>query len=178
MHEKPKQWLPCILHKRKQSSGAKELRLPNETWSNGTRSLMMRDSGRCQCSKLCAFVCWKWNRTQIIVHSTSQHSATCQSGQKLVRKEAGFRTQYYTPLCAWNKWSWMNRVGTCLHFFTTVLSHWDFFHGKFRLLFLRESQLWQSCATQPTVHAVCWSVSIIHRTLTWIGNNNNCINNS
>ena len=30
-----------------------------------------------------------------------------------------------------------------------------------------ESQLQQSCATQPTVHAECFSVSIIHRTLTW-----------
>ena len=30
-----------------------------------------------------------------------------------------------------------------------------------------ESQLQQSRATQPTVHAGCFSVSIIHRTLTW-----------
>ena len=30
-----------------------------------------------------------------------------------------------------------------------------------------ESQLQQSRATQPTVHARCFSVSIIHRTLTW-----------
>ena len=30
-----------------------------------------------------------------------------------------------------------------------------------------ESQLRQSRATQPTVHAGCFSVSIIHRTLTW-----------
>ena len=33
--------------------------------------------------------------------------------------------------------------------------------------FPRESQLWHSCATQPTVHAGCFCVSIIHRTLTW-----------
>ena len=33
--------------------------------------------------------------------------------------------------------------------------------------FPRESQLRQSRATQPTVHAGCFSVSIIHRTLTW-----------
>ena len=36
--------------------------------------------------------------------------------------------------------------------------------GRF---FLRESQLRQSRATKPTVHAGCFSVSIIHRTLTW-----------
>ena len=30
-----------------------------------------------------------------------------------------------------------------------------------------ESQLWQSHATQPTVHTGCFSVSIIHQTLTW-----------
>ena len=29
-----------------------------------------------------------------------------------------------------------------------------------------ESQLWQSCATQQTVHAGCFSVSVIHWTLT------------
>ena len=33
--------------------------------------------------------------------------------------------------------------------------------------FPRESQLRQSSTTQPTVHAGCFSVSIIHRTLTW-----------
>ena len=50
---------------------------------------------------------------------------------------------------------------------TTVLSHWDFSHGKFELLSPWKSQLWQSRATQPTVHAGCFSVSIFHRTLTW-----------
>ena len=37
-----------------------------------------------------------------------------------------------------------------------------FSHGKFGLLFPGESQL-----SQPPVHAGCFSVSIIHRTLTW-----------
>ena len=31
----------------------------------------------------------------------------------------------------------------------------------------RESQLWQNHATQPTLHAASFSVSIIHQTLTW-----------
>ena len=38
---------------------------------------------------------------------------------------------------------------------------------EIRVAFLRESHLRQSRATQPTVHAGCFSVSIIHRTLTW-----------
>ena len=50
---------------------------------------------------------------------------------------------------------------------SVVLSHWDFSHGKFRSFSLGESQLRQSYATQPTVRAGCFSVSIIHRTLTW-----------
>ena len=51
--------------------------------------------------------------------------------------------------------------------FTTVLSQWDFYHGKFGLPFPGESQLRQSRATQLTVHGGCFSVFIIHRTLTW-----------
>ena len=46
------------------------------------------------------------------------------------------------------------------------MSHRDFSLGKF-VFFPRGSQLWQSRATQSTVHAGCSSVSIIHRTLTW-----------
>ena len=36
-----------------------------------------------------------------------------------------------------------------------------------RVVFPGKSQLQQSHATQPTVHAGCFSVSIIHQTLTW-----------
>ena len=38
---------------------------------------------------------------------------------------------------------------------------------EIRVAFPGESQLEQSRATQPTVHAGCFTVSIIHRTLTW-----------
>ena len=38
-------------------------------------------------------------------------------------------------------------------FFTTLLFQWDFSHRKFP----GESQLWQSRATQPMVHAGCFS---------------------
>ena len=42
-----------------------------------------------------------------------------------------------------------------------------FFWWKIWLVFPGERQLWQSCATQHTVHAGCLSVSIIHGTLTY-----------
>ena len=50
-------------------------------------------------------------------------------------------------------------------FLTIVLSHWDFSYGKFGLLSPSESQLRQTRVTQPTVHAVCSSVSVTHRPL-------------
>ena len=42
-----------------------------------------------------------------------------------------------------------------------------FLPWEIRVAFPWESQLPQSCATQPTVHAGCFRVSIIHQTLTW-----------
>ena len=51
-------------------------------------------------------------------------------------------------------------------FSSSVLSYWDFFNGKFGLLFPRKSRLRQSRATQSTVHAGCFSVSIFHHTMT------------
>ena len=51
-------------------------------------------------------------------------------------------------------------------FFTTVLSQWDSPMGDSGWL-PRGSQLRQSRATQPPVRARCFSVPIIHRTLTW-----------
>ena len=51
-------------------------------------------------------------------------------------------------------------------FFTTVLSQW-YFPWEIRIAFPGESKLRQSRAAQPTLPAGCFSVSIIHRTLTW-----------
>ena len=42
-----------------------------------------------------------------------------------------------------------------------------FLPREIHVAFPEESQLWQSYATQPTVHAEGFSVLIIHRTLTW-----------
>ena len=48
----------------------------------------------------------------------------------------------------------------------TVLSHWDFSNWRFRFFPPLKSNC-DSHTMQPTVHAGCFSVSIIHRTLTW-----------
>ena len=42
-----------------------------------------------------------------------------------------------------------------------------FLPQEIRIAFPGESQLRQSRATQPRVHAGCFSVSVIHRILTW-----------
>ena len=63
--------------------------------------------------------------------------------------------------------SCQNQVTNLPHFFflTSLLSHWDFSHGK--LGCFPQGKPAVSHTTQPTVHAGCYSVSIIHRTLTW-----------
>ena len=43
-----------------------------------------------------------------------------------------------------------------------------------QVAFPGESKLWQSHATQPTVYAGCFSVSIIHQTLTWTAGSWTC----
>ena len=50
-----------------------------------------------------------------------------------------------------------------------------FLPRKIRVAFLRESQQRQSNTTQPTVHAECFNVSIIHRTLTWTTGSLTCV---
>ena len=50
--------------------------------------------------------------------------------------------------------------------FTTVLSQWDFSLGKFGLPSPGKASC-DSHATQPTVHAGCFSVSLINHTPTW-----------
>ena len=52
-------------------------------------------------------------------------------------------------------------------FFYSCIAPMGFFPWEVRVAFPGESQLRQSRATKPTVHAGCFSVSIIHRTLTW-----------
>ena len=53
-----------------------------------------------------------------------------------------------------------------LFFLSMALSQWDFSHEKFRFLSLGKASC-DSRAIQPMVHTGCFSVSIIHQTLTW-----------
>ena len=53
-----------------------------------------------------------------------------------------------------------------LFIFTAILFRWDLSHEKFRLQSLGKAS-YDSHVTQPTVHAWCFNISIIHQTLTW-----------
>ena len=64
-------------------------------------------------------------------------------------------------------------VAVCLCFvvcFYNYIVPMRFLPWEIRVAFPGQSQLRQSRATQPTVHAGSLSVSIIHRTLTWTTN--------
>ena len=71
----------------------------------------------------------------------------------------------------------MNTIGARLIFvfyfyfllfnFYNYIVQMGFLPWKIRVSFPGESQLRQSRATQPKVHAGCFSVFIIHRSLTW-----------
>ena len=58
--------------------------------------------------------------------------------------------------------------------FYTCFVPMGFLPWKIRVAFPGESQVRQSPATKPTVHAGCFSVSIIHLTLTWITGSLTC----
>ena len=55
----------------------------------------------------------------------------------------------------------------CTFFFNNCIVPMGFLPRENRVALLGESQLRQSRATQPRVHAGCFSVSIVQRTLTW-----------
>ena len=57
--------------------------------------------------------------------------------------------------------------GQTAAFFNTCIVPLGFLLSETRVNFPGESHLRQNRATRPTVHAGCFSVSIIHRTLTW-----------
>ena len=79
--------------------------------------------------------------------------------------------------CQWEIWrqhaaqSWdaadNGALNSCAHQPLTLFYIWGFLPWEIRVAFPRESQLWQSCATQPTMHGGCFSVSIIHQSLAW-----------
>ena len=53
------------------------------------------------------------------------------------------------------------------YFFSNCIVFMGFIPWEIQVTLLGESQLQQSRATPPTVHAGCFGVSIIHQTLTW-----------
>ena len=63
--------------------------------------------------------------------------------------------------------SWSNQQTWAKFPFHNCIVPIRFIPWEIRIAFPGESQLRQSRATQPTVHAGCFRVSIIHRTLTW-----------
>ena len=83
---------PTVLSSQsKAQNGATVWMIPSKTveWSNGALSSMTRDINYNQLS-------WTLNKTQIILYSTSQHSAIWWSDPGHVRKEAGLRDQRRT----------------------------------------------------------------------------------
>ena len=74
------------------------------------------------------------------------------------------------------------QLSECVHTFTFItfffcyncIAPMGFLPWEIRVAFPGKSQLWQSCATQPIVHAGCFSVSTIHWTLTWTTGSSTC----
>ena len=80
-----------------------------------------------------------------------------------------FESEYFrTHICSF--------VHVLFFFFTfyNCIVPMGFLPWEIRVAFPRGSQLRQSRATQPTVHAGCFGVSIIHRTLTWTAGSLTC----
>ena len=78
---------------------------------------------------------------------------------------------YLCSLCRYSFWFWPPvLVGNLRHrsrWLYNCIVRMGFLLCEIQVAFPRESQLQQSHATQPAVHAGCFSVSVIHWTLTW-----------
>ena len=88
----------------------------------------------------------------------------------------GYADRLLLPQCELQKTitSYNCKYQYYMHYATTVLSRWDFSHGKFGLLSLVKA----SCdghTAQSAVHTGCLRVSIIHRTLTWTAEFLTCV---
>ena len=69
--------------------------------------------------------------------------------------------------CPQNTHSGLKSFSFILILFYNRMVPLGFLPLEIRVAFSRESQLQRSCATQPIVHAGHFSVSIVHRSLTW-----------
>ena len=101
-----------------------------------------------------SFLCtwWWWNQSvsQSVNHSNSQ-----------IKTHTSFTFTFSAVSSQWD-FSYIYYF----YFFICIVSM-GFLSWEIQAAFPGESQLQQSCITQPPVHAGCFSVSIIHRTLTW-----------
>ena len=89
----------------------------------------------------------------------------CQSGSHILSSRADLVCAYF-PV---QTMVWAANAGD---FFVCFLLDicivpMGFLPWEIQIAFPGESQLQQSCATQPTMHAGCFNVSIIHRIMTW-----------
>ena len=93
-----------FLTKPKESNGLEDRLILSKTFrvSNGAYSLIIRNIS-CNQVRQSAII-WMLNQTQIVVHSSSQHSSTWWSVEMFVRKEAGLRAQHRI-LCNWTLYS-------------------------------------------------------------------------
>ena len=88
-----------------------------------------------------------WGRTTRTCHENSRARSQVHASQAGTQRNSG--------------------VGQFLYIICNCIVPMGFLPWEIRVAFPGESQQRQSRTTQPKVHAGCFSVSIIHRTLTW-----------
>ena len=103
-NEKLKELLPGLSRKLKKSK-SKDWWIPNQkktfTVSTGARSLMTRDTS-CNQMKQITHSSERWNRSQIIVCSTSRHSATWWSNNVWGKRWGSVWNPRIDPDCWWH----------------------------------------------------------------------------
>ena len=120
---------------------------------------------------------WPWNGSRTTLSSSAVTSRTLPClGNRPEALAYRIRWLHLTPqnfsksALVFCLWEW-ERVSECVCFCSfcsyNCIVPIGFLPWEIRVAFPGESQLRQSRATKPTVHAGCFSVSIIHRILTW-----------
>ena len=106
---------------------------------------------------------WNLQRTT----TTTKIQGTCTAGipKSLNLNQISILTFCFC-FCFLKKLAFSKHTFFFFFFLTTVLSQWNFSHGIFGLPSLGKAS-YDSRSTQPAKHAGCFSVSIIHWTLTW-----------
>ena len=110
-------------------------------------------------------------RTCVLVRYWIRFDFQSESSFNPLRCNIGDQDRTSLSICIWEFVSLQFMQGLFIKLFfspITVLSHWDFFHGKFELLYRGKT----SCdrLALPNLYCMrvgCFSVSIIYRTPTW-----------